>query len=371
MKAMNNNVLSFNNGQLVKGITNELVYTSVEEKLSSRYIGKRVDLETAMAVIGNQKVVPGFSKHYTQLDTITFLKKLLVAGIEFTWDIDMLEAPCFKDVPSDMRDFDEEEYKFSGKHRIVVYPKVEGVLAEGLDEKLAFAFYIYNSSDRTMRFALFAGWLVWMCMNGCFSGEALKTADGEDAFIRQRHIGKTRQELEEEADKIVAAVKNYIDNKGYESLLSKLDLLTKTHDSEDKSMEFEIAKAAMLLRISQQPWYTKKFLQEGNRVFISDDNVKSFMNEVTNTARRGQLGTDLHDIMQRYQGAIGANPQADARESHIPTRLEFQKVLVDKVTGKTEFKDSKLTKLQMRDHNAMQTVNTDLTTLVLEIAEAA
>lgn len=368
-----NNVFTLPNvSEIVKGISNRFQVLSLEDELRSRYVGKRVDLETAMAVISNGKVVPGASDKYVQVQTITTLKKLVSAGMDFEWDIDMLEAPCFKDLPKDIVDFDEEEYKFAGKHRVVVYPIVDGELVKALKKKLSLAFYIYNSSDRSMSFAVFVGWLVWLCMNGCFGGEALKTADGEDAFIKQRHSYFTPEELNEKLDNIVAAFVDYIDNKKYEEMLSRLHTLTTIHDGEDKSIEFMIAKQAMQFRIAQQSWYTKKFLEKGNSILITDEQVKNFMDEVTRTARTGQLGTDVHDIMQRYQGAIGANPQAESRVAHIPTRLEYKLVTIDEVSGKKEYKDSKLTKLQLRDQNAIQKVNSDLTNFVFDnFAKAA
>jgi len=206
------------------------------------------DAFTALSIVKNRKIVPGYSDRYVPVATVDVLTKLLEMGLKFTWEVDMYQAP--NGVPAG----EEANYKFAGKHRVIIKPEVS--LGNLLDGNVSLALYVYNSSDRSMRFSIFAGWLVWLCLNGCFSGKSLFTEDGEKTFVRQRHIGTSQQDISIKVEKIAKAVMDYIENHEYKSFSNYIsEMMTKEISQAD---EMTLAYSAMLERVKVLPWFTKK-----------------------------------------------------------------------------------------------------------------
>ena len=306
----------------------------------------------ALEIVTNRTVVSEASDKYVSMPTIELLAELLEQGLEFTWRVDLYKG-CRKEL--------------TGMHRVVIVPKIS--LSDDLDRLGNLAIYLYNSSDRSMRFGIFAGWLEWACLNGCFTGELLFDENNQGLFIRQKHIHTSLDQMKEKIQTVAKTVKDYLVSEKKREFTNFMNNMVKTKISEEK--ELELARKILEKRISLYPWHTKKFLANGGN-FVLRSSVEDYVNALKKSARDAHRGQSYHQSMQRIQEGVGANPSLEKkdknREAHIPKGLQYEINSKDENGNVTQDLRS-IHQIKLNDPNKISELNLYITEIYKEALE--
>lgn len=324
-------------------------------------ICKNHDASTAMKVISvNEKQTAEMrqqgllktSNKYVTISTLDLLVLMIEMGLEFTWDLDWYEKT------------DKWGNQFTGKHRVIVYPNVDtGILSHNENEAFgALAVYILNSYDGTMRLSLFAGWLVWLCLNGMFGGDVLKLSTGENAWLRQIHKNVTPEEVYALTRDLAQSVITYVENEEYKALEKQIEYMT-NHNISSTEQE-TIAKKVIEERIKLQPFYTNKFVENGGSIHVSGTHLEDFMTKVNKIARDGHHDNSIHSFQQRLQEAVGANNSIRRSNDfrRIVERVDYKKSIHND-EGSLVTKDCHIRSLQLSNQRDIANYNLLITDL--------
>lgn len=261
------------------------------------------DPEWAMQILCNQEVVDEASEKYVTAPAIVLMQAFLDKNVPIkSWSIDMYQKPTAKK---------HSEFHLSGKFRIKLVIETGGYFGKKRD----LAIYLYGSADRSMRNAIFTGFLERLCLNGVFVGEII----GE--FIRQKHIHCTLEELLKRISDTAQAVVEYINSHEVEKMAKFMERM----DTEVVSPEVETQLARKVLEKRVQMALTDKFFENGGKIEIQQESVVDFVNQLKEKSRVGHEGETFNQFFQRLQEGIGANPKSADRKNFMPKGIKYLK----------------------------------------------
>lgn len=284
------------------------------------------------------------TKSYELYRTILFMSLLGEAGVQFNWNLEFCERRGKDGNP------------LTGKHKVklkILQDVGNGILhSSGKDSLGCLAVDIFNSYDGSMRFGTFIGWLISLCLNGQYRGEALLTEDGEEAFLRQRHIHKTEEEIFEEMKIYVKSIVKFLESEKVKQLAS--DLEDKTNEKISTSDQENFVKQIVEKRISYQ--LSQKFFDQGNSIELTNLQLESFMDKLNKIAREGHRGDSVYEFEQRIQEAVGANNTPEGFARRVVDRIDYNKTHTNEM-NETRIKNCHIRQVNMQDQRDMRDFN--------------
>lgn len=284
------------------------------------------------------------TKDYELYRTILFMSLLAEAGVNFNWNLDFCEKRGKDGNP------------FTGKHKVklkILQDVGSGILhPSGKDSLGCLTVDIFNSYDGSMRFATFVGWLISLCLNGQYRGETLLSENGEETFLRQRHIFKTEEEVFEEMKVYVKSVVSFLESEKAKEIASELEL--KNNINISSSDQENLVKQIVEKRISYQ--LSDKFFKQGNSIELTNLHLESFMDNMNKIAREGHRGDSVYEFEQRIQEAVGANNTPNGFTRRVVDRIDYKKSELNEMQQIRE-KNCHIRQVNMQDQRDMRSFN--------------